>query len=130
MNIEKALNTAGRINKSGRCQKIAWNKRDQIKVGDAFLWHGELQFEDLHKKRKNYTVRSGDLPEGYISTDEFEADGDIVLKVCRVYEGVNGYGNYVDYWLNPSGKCVDNDRAKSGAIIINGFDAQKMERAK
>ena len=98
---------------NGAAQLRAHERRDEIKTGDAFAWHFAGGYGT-----------SGKLPKEYMPvTDRWE--GDKVLRICRVYEGRNGYGPFVDYWLNLDG--VYKGTAK-GCLIINGPDAFKMGR--
>ena len=46
-----------------------------------------------------------------------------ILEVYKVYEGKNGYGPFVDYWLKDTKK-----ETKEFHIIINGVNAMKMKR--
>lgn len=100
---------------SGAAQLKAYENRDKLQIGDAFAWHFA----------EGYGT-SGKLPRKYMPVSE-GWDGDRTLRICRVYEGRNGYGPFVDYWLNADG--VYKGTAK-GCLIINGPDAFKMGRAK
>lgn len=93
----------------------AYENRERIQVGDAFVWHCYDGYGT-----------SGDLPEHYIRTS-YGYEGDMVLRICHVCEGRNGYGPFVDYYLNLTGVY---DRVPAHCLIINGPDAFKMERAR
>ena len=100
--------------KNGATQIKAYENCDKIKIGDAFAWHFTGGYGT-----------SGKLPREYMPVTE-GWEGDRVLRICRVYEGRNGYGPFADYWLNSDG--VYKGTAKD-CLIINGPDAFKMGRA-
>ncbi len=94
-------------------QHRAFSRRDEIRPGDKFLWH----FQDGY-------CTSGKLPRKYMRASSGWGEGDRILTVCGVYIGHNGYGDFVDYHLSPSGSPSD-----ARIIIINGPDAFRMQRA-
>lgn len=96
-------------------QLKAYEERDKIAVGDAFMWHFSGGY-----------ASSGRLPRLYMMVDG-HMQGDKILRVCHVYEGRNGYGPFVDYYLNDTGVY---DGVPKNCMIINGPDAFKMGRAK
>lgn len=105
----------------GDKQNKAYMNGGQIKVGDKFLWH-------FRKDKYFGFATSGTLSDDYMATDN-SREGDVVLTVIAVYEGMNGYGKFIDYWLNESGKFTGKfNQKENGAIIINGVDAFRMER--
>lgn len=109
----------------GDKQYEAYQKRDEIKVGDKFLWHFR---KDKSEKAYFGFGTSGTLGADYMATDNSK-EGDIVVTVIAVYEGRNYYGSFVDYWLNESGQFTGKFNQKENkAIIINGVDAFRMER--
>lgn len=101
-------------------QIAAYENRNQIKVGDTFLW----------KKRKKGYISSGTLDCEYmhiIDGGRYDIESEAVLTVCNVYEGQNGWGNFVDYWLT-SDRILTGEYKPKDCIIINGPDAFKMQR--
>ena len=93
----------------------AYENRDKIKIGDAFAWYFSGGYGS-----------SGKLPRLYMAVAGHD-QGEKVLRVCHVHEGRNGYGPFVDYYLNDTG-IYDGDPRH--CLIINGPDAFKMGRAK
>lgn len=101
-----------------KAQQEAWERRTEINVGDRFLWY----FGKTHGT-------SGSLPKKYLSlSDDKCGIGKITMTVCKVYEGKNGHGEYVDYWLSETGEDEKDKFGYFDGIIINGVDAFKMER--
>lgn len=100
---------------NGAAQLRAYEHRYEIETGDAFAW----SFVEGYGT-------SGKLPKHYMAVSE-GWEGDQVLRICRVYEGRNGYGPFVDYWLNLDGIYKGTTE---GCLIVNGPDAFKMGRAK
>lgn len=98
---------------NGAAQLKAYERRDEIQIGDAFIW----------RFAGGYGT-SGKLPREYMPVSE-GWEGGRTLRICRVYEGRNSYGSFVDYWLNADG--VYRGTAKD-CLIINGPDAFKMGR--
>ena len=106
-------------------QYEAYQKRDEIKIGDKFLWRFR---KDKSKKAYFGFASSGTLADDYMATKN-DREGDVVLTVIAVYEGRNYYGNFVDYWLNESGEFTGKfNQEENNAFIINGVDAFRMER--
>ena len=109
-------------------QSAAWKKRDSIRVGDRFVWH----FKDFPASDGTNSIygTSGTLPKKYMPCSDQWKPGRAVLEVLKVYEGKNGFGPFVDYWLIPA----EDRRYWTGnaedCIIINGPDAFRMERQK
>lgn len=99
----------------GLAQKKAWDNRHKIRLGDRFLWHFSGGYGT-----------SGKLRQRYMKTSECY-QGDMALTVCRIYEGANGYGSFVDYCLSLDGLWHGDF---TDCIRINGPDAFKMERIK
>lgn len=97
-------------------QAEAYAKRDKIKVGDRFVWRRS-------KTRKDEYITSGKLKDKYMYSPDFPYMESGILEVYKVYEGKNGYGPFVDYWLKDTKK-----ETKEFHIIINGVDAMKMKR--
>lgn len=97
----------------GVAQARAYENRHKIKIGDAFKWHFIGDYGT-----------SGQLPPRYMPVSRV-FQGDKIMKVCRVYEGRNGYGPFVDYCLNETGLWYGK---MTDCLIINGPDAFKMER--
>lgn len=98
-------------------QQTAWINRAEIAVDDKFVWTFHNGYGTSGSLQKNYMPLSHPARWG---------EGRQLLRVCNVYEGQNGYGPFVDYWLVPetepwSGKEID-------CLIINGPDAFKMKR--
>ena len=69
-------------------QRTAWLRKDDIAIGDKFLWH-------VNKIGACNYATSGSLPKDYMLTN-WEPKT-VVLTVRNVYEGRNGYGEYQDY---------------------------------
>lgn len=98
----------------GAAQSKAYENRGKIQIGDTFAWHFSGGYGT-----------SGKLPKEYMRVSE-GYKGDQVLRICHVYEGHNGYGPFVDYYLNADGVY---DGTPAHCLIINGPDAFKMRRA-
>ena len=96
-------------------QAEAYKKREKIKVGDQFIW----------QRTSDETITSGKLRRKYMYSPNFPYTEKGVLEVYKVYEGKNGYGPFVDYWL----KIPEKD-PKEYHIIINAVSAMKMQRKK
>lgn len=123
--------TAGQINKGGRAQKIAYNRhmRGQgLQIGQKFRWTCNYAFTDVCGE-KVYYMTSGKLPKDYMGSDgDNYTEGEHIFTICHIHEGHNSYGNFVDYWLNETGEYIEGGgQIGNKAIIINGFDAYKME---
>ena len=99
-------------------QAEAYAMRDKIKVGDRFAWKWS-------KTRKDEYITSGKLKDKYMCSPNFPYTDEGVLEVYKVYEGENGYGPFVDYYLK-----VPNESAEFYRIIVNGPDAMKMQKFK
>ena len=105
------------MRKEGAAQRKAYENRAKIAIGDSFVWDFDGEYGT-----------SGRLPKKYmwIGREAFII-GRKVLKVCHVHEGRNGYGPFVDYYLNANGIYDGNPK---GCLIINGPDAFKMKKTK
>lgn len=99
----------------GEAQREAYENRDKIAIGDAFVWYFSGGY-----------ASSGQLPRLYLKVAD-HIQGSKVLRVFRVHEGCNGYGPFVNYYLTTDSVC---DGVPTHVLIINGPDAFKMERAK
>lgn len=98
-------------------QLRAYERRDEIKIGDAFVW----SFSEGYGT-------SGKLPKRYMPTDlHSDVTGEKILRICRTYEGRNSFGPFVDYFLNETGVY---DGSAYNCMIINGPAAFDMQRAK
>lgn len=98
-----------------KAQKKAYENRNRIKIGDKFLWRvTDPEYISSGKNRKQL-VYSPSFP--------YESEGP--LEVYEVYEGRNGYGMFVDYYL----KVPNRDEAEYH-IILNGPASMRMERIK
>ena len=102
-------------------QRTAWLRKDDIAVGDRFLWH-------TNKIGTCNYATSGSLPKNYMPIEIDWKYESVILIVCKVYEGRNGYGEYQDYLLSEDGKYKTNAIGCINGIIISGVDAFKMER--
>ena len=100
------------LNTEDRLQVEAYGKREKIKVGDRFVW----------KRNGNY-ITSGRNRKKCMYSPDFPYEKEGPLEVYKLYEGRNGYGPFVDYWLKIPGKDESEYR-----IIINAIDAMKMKR--
>ena len=106
------------LTKEHKKQAEAYRKRDKIRVGDRFIWKRS-------DTRKDEYITSGRLRDEYMYSPDFPYEVQGVLEVYKVYEGENGYGPFVDYWL----KMPEKD-PKEYHIIINAVEAMKMQRKK
>lgn len=116
-------------------QIFAYDHRNDIKVGDRFVW----KIGDCKENRSKDSDAFGYLTSGRLKQKYMPVHksgkywGNQILTVCAVHEGHNGYGPFVDYWLSPSGKIEKDfvgDKIYNGCLVINGPDARKMERVK
>ena len=107
-------------------QRNAWKKRDNICVGDKFVWHFK-EFGSADGRTYVYGT-SGKLPKKYMLASDRWGLGRVVMEICRVYHGENGYGPFVDYWMVPEGRVDDWYGEPIDCMIINGHDAFKMMR--
>jgi len=108
-----------------RLQLEAYNRRAEIKVGDRFIWNRGNSRKDCNR------IYSGSLPHDYMlaSTHHIPSGWSEAFTICKVYEGHNGYGPFVDYWLTDEPFFLKSREYKAKeCLIINGPDAFKMER--
>lgn len=108
-----------------KVQLEAFNRRAEIKVGDRFIWNRGNSRKDCNR------IYSGSLPHDYMvaSAHHIPSGWSDVFTVCKVYEGHNGYGPFVDYWLTDARLYLENrEFLARECLIINGPDAFKMER--
>ncbi len=104
------------LNMEHKKQIETYAEKGKIAVGDMFVWRRA-------KKNTEY-ISSGKLREKYIYSPDFPYAKQGVLEVYKVYEGENGYGPFMDYYLK-----LPNASENEYHIIINGVDAMKMQRA-
>lgn len=102
-------------------QRTAWLRKDDIAIGDKFLWH-------INNIGPYKYATSGSLPKDYMPTGNHWKSDTVVMTVCKVCEGRNGYGEFQDYWLSEGGKITNDASGYFNGIIVSGVDAFKMER--
>lgn len=94
----------------------AYRDRNQIKVGDKFLW-------DFRDYLGTIYGTSGTLKKQYMPVSIYKI-GKSEMTVIAVQTGTNGYGEFVDYILTDN---IMYD-GRGWTIRVNGADAFKMER--
>ncbi len=104
------------VSVEGKKQAEAYAVRDKIKVGERFVWRRS-------KICRTDYITSGKLKDRYTYSPDFPYTDEGILEVYKIYEGENGYGPFVDYYLK-----VPNESEEMYHIIINGVDAMKMKR--
>ena len=100
---------------SAREQLRAYKHRKEIPIGTRFFW---WPTEKEH-------MTSGSLPYSYMWSPKHPRKTQI-LKVCKIYTGHNGYGPFVDYWLNEDG--TDPGEDPRDCMIVNGPDTFRLTR--
>ncbi len=126
---ERYLHDKEKERKRAERQVWVYEHRDWIKVGDKFRW-----------RKSRHPDNGNDWELGYITSGRCRQnlmcvfrDGpywqdEMTLTVCKVFEGRNSYGPFVDYWMSFSGKIEYGDDGKLQCLILNGPDAFRMER--